>query len=196
MLADLGRLGGQHHRRRFVDEHDLWDRAIEIVGQAMGDRHREQFRPPSAIGVGVGLSARRPARTGRRRPEDIDVIELHDCFSVNEIITYEAGARPDEGEGHLLCRQSRHHHGGRWVVNPSAELISQGHPSVRPGSPSATSSPPAASRASADARQVDGARYALQQHNLAWRHRGRHHLREARPLTEKQDGKTYDRHQV
>ena len=153
---------------RFVDEHDLWDRAIEIVGQAMETDTASSFEPPSAIGVvGAGLSARAAARAYEQAgvgPEDIDVIELHDCFSVNEIITYEALGLADEGEGHLLVDKQDTTYGGRWVVNPSGGLISKGHPLGATGLAQCNELTWQL-RGTADARQVDGARYALQ-HNL------------------------------
>jgi acetyl-CoA acyltransferase len=57
------------------------------------------------------------------------VIELHDCFSANELITYEALGLCAEGEaGHELIDAGATTYGGRWVVNPSGGLISKGHP--------------------------------------------------------------------
>ena len=61
-------------------------------------------------------------------PEDVQVIELHDCFSANELITYEALGLCGEGEGHKLVEAQDTTYGGRWVVNPSGGLISKGHP--------------------------------------------------------------------
>ena len=61
-------------------------------------------------------------------PEDIDVIELHDCFSANELLLYEALGLCDEGEAPRLIEDEDTTYGGRWVVNPSGGLISKGHP--------------------------------------------------------------------
>ena len=60
--------------------------------------------------------------------DDIDVIELHDCFAPNELLTYEALGLAAEGEGHHLVDSGDTTYGGRWVVNPSGGLISKGHP--------------------------------------------------------------------
>src|SRR5262249_58143749 len=60
--------------------------------------------------------------------DDIDVIELHDCFSANELITYEALGLAEEGHGHELVDAGATTYGGRWGVNPSGGLISKGHP--------------------------------------------------------------------
>merc|ERR1712146_830485 len=60
--------------------------------------------------------------------EDAQVIELHDCFSCNEILTYEALGLTPEGQGHTLVDSGNNTFGGKWVVNPSGGLISKGHP--------------------------------------------------------------------
>ncbi|XP_058033624.1 sterol carrier protein 2 isoform X1 [Ahaetulla prasina] len=97
-------------------------------------------------------------------PEDVDVIELHDCFSANELITYEAlGLCPEGGAGELIDRGDTTY-GGKWVINPSGGLISKGHPL------GATGLAQCAElcwqlRGEAGKRQVPGAKLALQ-HNL------------------------------
>src|SRR3954447_17343556 len=79
---------------RFVDEHDLGDRAIEIAGQAMVTDMASTFEERSSIKiVGFDMSkqaAERAYDQAQVGPEDVDVVELHDCFSANELITYEA----------------------------------------------------------------------------------------------------------
>src|SRR4051794_26561247 len=79
---------------RFVEQHGLGDRAIEIAGQAMVTDMRSTFDEGSCIKiVGYDMSkeaARRAYEEAGVGPEDVDVIELHDCFSANELITYEA----------------------------------------------------------------------------------------------------------
>merc|ERR1712048_1211974 len=61
-------------------------------------------------------------------PEDVQVIELHDCFASNELITYEGLGLAKKGEGHKLVESKATTYGGQWVVNPSGGLISKGHP--------------------------------------------------------------------
>jgi acetyl-CoA acetyltransferase len=97
-------------------------------------------------------------------PENVDVIELHDCFSCNELITYEALGLCDSGKGGTLIDSGAVSYGGKWVVNPSGGLISKGHPL------GATGLAQCAElnwqlRGRADKRQVQGAKVALQ-HNL------------------------------
>jgi acetyl-CoA acetyltransferase len=92
------------------------------------------------------------------------VIELHDCFSANEMITYEALGLCDEGGAGELIDSGAVTYGGDVVVNPSGGLISKGHPL------GATGLAQCAElnwqlRGTADDRQVPDAELALQ-HNL------------------------------
>ena len=96
---------------------------------------------------------------------DVDVCELHDCFSANELITYEALGFAAEGEGHKLVEAEATTYGGDGpVVNPSGGLISKGHPLGATGL-AQCSELTWQLRGTADARQVDGAEVALQ-HNI------------------------------
>jgi len=61
-------------------------------------------------------------------PTDVQVIELHDCFSANEMVTYEALNLCEAGEAPKLIDRGDVTYGGKWVVNPSGGLISKGHP--------------------------------------------------------------------
>jgi len=58
-------------------------------------------------------------------PEDIQVIELHDCFSANELVSYEALGLCREGEAGTLLDEGQTTYGGKWVVNPSGGLIAR-----------------------------------------------------------------------
>ncbi|AOP46126.1 thiolase C-terminal domain-containing protein [Streptomyces lydicus] len=117
---------------RFVREHGLADRAVEIAGQAMTTDTEDSFSAGSCIDV-VGKPMSRAAALQAYAAsglgiEDVDVIELHDCFSINELLTYEAlGLCPDGASGKLVADGATTY-GGRWVVNPSGGLISKGHP--------------------------------------------------------------------
>ncbi|WP_444308776.1 thiolase C-terminal domain-containing protein, partial [Mycobacteroides abscessus] len=61
-------------------------------------------------------------------PDDLDVVELHDCFSANEILVYEALGFCEPGAAGKLIDNQDTTFGGKWVVNPSGGLISKGHP--------------------------------------------------------------------
>jgi len=153
---------------RFAERRGLGARAVEIVAQAMTTDTEESFASGSCIDV-VGLpmsreAARRVYERSGLGIEDVDVVELHDCFSVNELLTYEALGMCGEGESGGLVESGATTYGGRWVVNPSGGLISKGHPL------GATGIAQVAElvwqlRGKAGARQVPGARVGLA-HNI------------------------------
>ncbi len=97
-------------------------------------------------------------------PKDIDVIELHDCFAQNELLTYEALGLCKEGEGEKLVNDGDNTYGGQWVVNPSGGLLSKGHPLGATGLAQCYEMTHQI-RGTADARQVPDAKVALA-HNL------------------------------
>ncbi|MFE1776449.1 lipid-transfer protein [Streptomyces sp. NPDC059008] len=153
---------------RFVREHGLADRAVEIAAQAMTTDTEDSFAAGSCIDV-VGkpmsrAAARQVYAASGLGIEDVDVIELHDCFSINELLTYEALGMCADGESGKLVAEGATSYGGRWVVNPSGGLISKGHPL------GATGLAQAAElvwqlRGTAGERQVPGARVGLA-HNI------------------------------
>ena len=155
---------------RFVDAHDLWDRAVEIVGQAMVTDFTSSFDSTADCMTICGSDMSEAAATqayeeAQVSPKEIDVCELHDCFSTNELISYEALGFAAEGEGHKLVDAEATTYGGTGpVVNPSGGLISKGHPLGATGL-AQCSELTWQLRGAADARQVDGAHVALQ-HNI------------------------------
>ncbi len=151
---------------RFVREQGLAAQAVEIAAQAMATDRPGSFESDIEM-VGSELTrsaARRVYERSGLGPRDVDVIELHDCFSTNELITYEGLELCAEGKGGELIDSGATTYGGEWVVNPSGGLISKGHPI------GATGLAQCAElcwqlRGAAGARQVEGARIGLQ-HNL------------------------------
>jgi acetyl-CoA acetyltransferase len=97
-------------------------------------------------------------------PEDVHVVELHDCFSANELITYEGLGLCQEGKAGELIDSGAVTYGGKVVVNPSGGLISKGHPLGATGL-AQCSELTWQLRGQADKRQVEGATVGLQ-HNL------------------------------
>ncbi|MET9438241.1 lipid-transfer protein [Streptomyces sp. NPDC006551] len=153
---------------RFVVEHGLHDKAVEIAGQAMTTDTAESFASGSCVDAVGRPMSRAAARQVYERSglgiEDVDVVELHDCFSINELLTYEALGMCEEGASGKLVESGATTYGGRWVVNPSGGLISKGHPL------GATGLAQAAElvwqlRGEAGPRQVPGARVGLA-HNI------------------------------
>jgi acetyl-CoA acetyltransferase len=151
----------------FVRENGLGERAVEIAGQAMATDFPSSFEDSDIKMIGADLSraaARKAYEQAGLGPEDVDVIELHDCFSTNELITYEALGLCAEGKGGELIDSGATTYGGEWVVNPSGGLISKGHPIGATGLAQCAELTWQL-RGEAGERQVEGAKAALQ-HNL------------------------------
>ena len=152
----------------FVEKHGLAGQAVEIVGQAMVTDMLSTFETHSARDI-VGADMTRKAaeqvyEQAQLGPDDIDVIELHDCFSANELLSYEALGLAEVGEGHHLVDSGDTTYGGKWVVNPSGGLISKGHPLGATGLAQCAELTWQL-RGTADKRQVQDAKVALQ-HNI------------------------------
>ncbi|GGP63152.1 lipid-transfer protein [Shewanella saliphila] len=124
-----------------------WQDPINAVGKAMTQQAVEQVYCDAGIG-----------------PRDIDVIELHDCFTPNEVITYEALGLCPEGEAAQFIADGDNTYGGRYVIGPSGGLMSKGHPIGATGLAQCTELTWHL-RGQAGKRQVENARLALQ-HNV------------------------------
>ncbi|WP_405904158.1 lipid-transfer protein [Streptomyces sp. NBC_00656] len=98
-------------------------------------------------------------------PEDVRVVELHDCFTSNEFITYEALGLTPEGTAEKFVMDDDNTYGGRVVVNPSGGLMSKGHPLGATGLAQCTELVWQL-RGQSAARQVDGNLTHALQHNL------------------------------
>lgn len=140
---------------------------VRIAGQAMTTDYASSFETSMIKLVGYDMTKNAADKVYAQAgigPEDVDVIELHDCFTANEILTYEGLGLAKEGEAEKLVWDGDNTFGGRWVTNPSGGLLSKGHPL------GATGVAQCAElvwqlRHEAGARQVEGAKVALQ-HNL------------------------------
>jgi acetyl-CoA acetyltransferase len=152
---------------RFVAEHDLWDRAVEIAAMSMTTDTADTFDGSDMALVGWHMN-RRIARAVYEEsglgPEDVQVVELHDCFAPAEVLLYEALELCPEGKGGELLLSGATTYGGDWVVNPSGGLLSKGHPLGATGLAQCAELTWQL-RGEADKRQVAGATAALQ-HNL------------------------------
>jgi len=151
----------------FAKRHGL-DRSVRIAAQAMTTDGPETFGAGDMREV-VGFSMAKAAvrqvyESAGIGPKDIDVVELHDCFAHNELISYEAlGLCPEGGAEQFVC-DGDNTYGGAFVTNPSGGLLSKGHPLGATGLAQCTELVQQL-RGTADKRQVEGARLALQ-HNL------------------------------
>ncbi|MCE5288405.1 MAG: lipid-transfer protein [Nocardiaceae bacterium] len=152
---------------KFVDEHGLADQAVEIVGQAMATDFRSTFDGTCAGIIGHHMNvaaAQKVYEQAGLGADDFQVIELHDCFSANELLLYEALGLCGEGEAGKLIDNDETTYGGRWVVNPSGGLISKGHPLGATGLAQCAELTWQL-RGTADKRQVSNVTAALQ-HNI------------------------------
>jgi acetyl-CoA acetyltransferase len=153
--------------KAFADKHGL-DSSVRIAAQAMTTDGPETFNAHDMREV-VGTSMAKKAanqvyEAAGIGPEDINVVELHDCFAHNELITYEALGLCGRGEAGKFVDDGDNTYGGKYVTNPSGGLLSKGHPLGATGLAQCTELVQQL-RGTADARQVSGARLALQ-HNL------------------------------
>ncbi len=141
--------------------------AIEIRGMAMSTDKFEDFGRGKIGMVGMGMTERAARSVYEQSgigPKDVQVIELHDCFSSNELITYEGLDLCAEGAGEKLVEDEACTYGGRWVVNPSGGLLSKGHPLGATGL-AQCSELVWQLRGQAEKRQAENVKAALQ-HNL------------------------------
>ncbi|XP_068729903.1 sterol carrier protein 2-like isoform X1 [Montipora capricornis] len=163
--------------RHFMESKGMQVKAVEIVAQQMVTDMPSSFERSFLDLAGVEMSRQAALecyRTSGLTPRDIDVLEVHDCFSCNELFMYEAMGLCQLGRGGELIDSAKwinNKNGGsvcrigdRWVVNPSGGLESKGHPI------GATGLAQCAElvwqlRGEAGKRQVDGASIALQ-HNF------------------------------
>jgi sterol carrier protein 2 len=126
-----------------LDAHDM----IHLVGSDMTKRAANLVYEAAGIG-----------------PSDIRVIELHDCFAQNEVITYESLGLCREGQAQKFIADGDNTYGGQVVTNPSGGLLSKGHPLGATGLAQCFELTHQL-RGTAGARQVEGVRHGLQ-HNL------------------------------
>ncbi|KAI0793316.1 thiolase-like protein [Abortiporus biennis] len=120
----------------FVHAHGLENQAIEIVAQSLTTDDPSTFETNSAMNV-IGYNMTKNAAdqvfddagfTPGQGRDQVGVVELHDCFSANELITYEALGLCGKGEAHKLVERGDNTYGGKYVVNPSGGLEAKGHP--------------------------------------------------------------------
>ena len=152
---------------KFAKTHGL-DSRVKIVAQAMTTDTPATFDAGNMMQL-VGYDMTRAAgdqvyASAGVDPTDVDVVELHDCFATNELLTYEGLRLAPEGGAEKMIRDGDNTYGGRVVTNPSGGLLSKGHPLGATGLAQCTELVQQL-RGTAEARQVKGARIALQ-HNL------------------------------
>lgn len=151
----------------FAKKHGL-NSGIIIKGQAMTTDTLSTFSENSMMKmVGYDMSKTAAEQVYEQAgvgAEDVDVVEMHDCFTTNEVISYEALGLCGVGEAEKFVMDNQNTYGGKVVTNPSGGLLSKGHPL------GATGLAQCAElvwqlRGQAGKRQVENARIGLQ-HNV------------------------------
>ncbi|MCI4350257.1 MAG: 3-ketoacyl-CoA thiolase [Thermoplasmata archaeon] len=115
---------------------------------------------------GLRLASREAMRRAGVKPSDLDFAEIHDCFSISEIVEYEALGFCGKGEGGKFAEEGRSDLGGEIVVNPRGGLLGCGHPLGATGVAQAVEVYQQFAQAVAPARQVPDPSWALV-HNLS-----------------------------
>ena len=151
----------------FAKKHGI-SKPVYIAAQAMTTDYDSSFKEESMMKmVGYDMAkecAKKVYDQAGLGPKDVQVIELHDCFTANEILTYEALGLCPEGGAEKFIEEGDNTYGGKWVTNPSGGLLSKGHPLGATGLAQCTELVWQL-RGTADKRQVPNAKVALQ-HNL------------------------------
>jgi len=151
----------------FAAKHGIND-AVYIAGQAMTTDYPSSIEEKSMIKmIGYDMTAGAAKEVYEKTgigPDEVDVVELHDCFTANELLTYEGLGLCGEGQAEKFIWDGDNTYGGKFVVNPSGGLLSKGHPLGATGLAQCTELVWQL-RGTAERRQVADARIALQ-HNL------------------------------
>ncbi len=140
---------------------------VYIAAQTMTTDYPTSFEDSMIKMVGYDMAKAAAQKTYEKAglgPKDVQVVELHDCFTSNELLTYEALGLCPEGEAEKFIWDGDNTYGGKWVTNPSGGLLSKGHPLGATGLAQCTELVWQL-RGQADKRQVPNAKVALQ-HNL------------------------------
>jgi len=151
----------------FARRHHV-ETTVSIAAQAMTTDTPDTFASRDMmqlVGYGMAQAAARQAfEAASIGPEDVDVVELHDCFAQNELLSYEALGLCPQGGAEKFVSDGDNTYGGKVVTNPSGGLLSKGHPLGATGLAQCYELTQQL-RGRADRRQVSDARIGLA-HNL------------------------------
>lgn len=156
-------LCSESYARRHGLDARVWIAAQALATDGPESLHGDDLRYVAGYGMAREAS-RKVYELSGVGVDEVDVVELHDCFAHNELITYEALELCPEGGAVKFIEDGDNTYGGRYVVNPSGGLLSKGHPIGATGLAQCTELVQQL-RGNAAQRQVEGARVALQ-HNV------------------------------
>jgi len=144
------------------------NKGVSLIAQKMTSDSPGAFTDESMISLmGYGMAKQAALSVYEQSsigPEDVDVIELHDCYTSNELITYEALGLAGAGEAQKVVDDGDNTYGGKYVINPSGGLLAKGHPIGATGVAQCVELTWQL-RGEAGERQVEGAQIGLQ-HNI------------------------------
>jgi acetyl-CoA acetyltransferase len=104
-------------------------RAVKVGASVLtSDRYTDRDLVMPDVNTCTREAAARAYEMAGVGPDDLDLVELHDCFATAEILHYENLELCGEGEAGKLIDQGATSHGGRTPVNVSGGLLSKGHP--------------------------------------------------------------------
>jgi acetyl-CoA C-acetyltransferase len=102
---------------------------VEIIGSAQTTGYNSLYNTPSATTLDATVIAASQAfDMAKVKPADIDVVELHDCFTIAEIVDSEDLGLFPKGRGGFAATEGQTRVNGKIPINPSGGLLSKGHP--------------------------------------------------------------------
>jgi acetyl-CoA C-acetyltransferase len=109
--------------------HEFTDKPVYVAGFAMASDHPWMHEKSSYLGFkATTLAAERAYRMAGLTPADIDMAEVHDCFTITEILDIEDLGFVEKGKGGIASIEGETALGGRIPINTSGGLLAKGHP--------------------------------------------------------------------
>jgi acetyl-CoA C-acetyltransferase len=112
-------------RAKAVCEKPVWILGLGAASEAVNMAGRPDLTRGLRVGIEAGKKAYKMAGVG---PKDIDIAEVHDCFTIAEIMAYENLGFAKNGEGKELIRAKETYQEGSIPINVDGGLLSKGHP--------------------------------------------------------------------
>ncbi len=112
-------------KAKALSKKPVWILGIGAASEAVNMAGRPNFAKGLSVGYKAAEQAYKMAGVG---PKDIDIAEVHDCFTIAEIMAYEGLGFAKPGEGKELIRAKETYKEGRIPVNVDGGLLSKGHP--------------------------------------------------------------------
>jgi len=117
-------LASEEKAKKITDT-PVWVAGLGLGSASMTLMHREL--PLTSFSCAIE-AAKQAYKMAAVKPEDIDVAEVHDCFTITEIVNYEDLGFCGKGEGGKLIEEEQTYVGGKIPVNIDGGLLAKGHP--------------------------------------------------------------------